>query len=64
MKSVESAGELLMLAGWQDRSLEIMDVGRSLRNGDAAKENLDGVASLANKPTLTRAEAHQLLRSM
>ena len=62
--SLESAGELLTMAGWQDRPLEIVDVGRRLREDDVADKQLESIASLMNKPTLTRGEAYRLLRSM
>lgn len=62
--SLESAGDLLMRAGWQDRPLEIVDIGRRLREDGVAERKLDDVASLMNKPTLTRGEAYRLLSTM
>ncbi len=62
--SLESAGEILMMAGWQDRPLEIVDVGRQLDKDTAAAGKPTGIASLVNKPTLTRGEAYLLLSSM
>ena len=62
--SLESAGEILTMAGWQDRPLEIVDLGRRIRNDAPAAKNLEGIAALVNKPTLTRGEAYRLLGSM
>ncbi len=62
--SLESAGEILTMAGWQDRPLEIVDLGRRIREDAPAAKNLEGIASLVNKPTLTRGEAYLLLSSM
>lgn len=62
--SVEFAGELLAMAGWQDRPLEIIEIGRRIREDTSTDTRLSNVASLMNKPTLTRGEAYLLLNSM
>ena len=62
--SLEFAGELLTMAGWQDRPLQIVAVERRLREDDGADKKLTDTASLMNKPTLTRGEVYRLLKSM
>jgi hypothetical protein len=62
--SVEYAGDLLARAGWLDRTLEIVDIRRQSREEAPVDAKLARIASLMNKPTLTRGEAHFLLNSM
>jgi hypothetical protein len=62
--SLELAGDLLTLAGWSDRALEIVDLGRRSRNEAAGNKRLSRVAALMNKETLTLGEAYSLLSSM
>ena len=61
---LESAGQLLARAGWQDRPLEILHVGPRVRDAAPIDERLASVASLMNKPTLTRGEAYRLLGTL
>ena len=62
--SLEFAGEILAMAGWQDRPLEIVYVRRRARTDEEEDEQASRIAALVNKPTLTRGEAYVLLNSM
>lgn len=67
VRSLESAGEILAMAGWQDRPLEIVAIGRRVRSVDDSDSKTDQatrIATLANKPTLTRGEAYLVLKSL
>ena len=62
--SLETVGELLMEAGWEDERLEIYDLkalkGARLGTRPSAPAN-NKIAELMNKPTLTMVEAWALL---
>ncbi len=62
--ALEAAGPLLTRAGWQDRPMEIFDLGRPLREAPAGDQRLARIASLVSKPTLSRGEAYLLLGSL
>lgn len=62
--SLERAGTLVTKTGWHDRPLEIVAIDRRTPDRDASDDERVDIASLVNKPTLTRAEAYRLLRTL
>jgi hypothetical protein len=64
VESLESAGEILTIAGWSDRPLEILNFERRQPENNGADEKLTRINSLMKKPTLTQGEAYFLLNSM
>jgi hypothetical protein len=64
VESLESAGEILMMAGWSNRPLEIVDIKGRPREDNVVDEKQARNNSLMKKATLTQGEAYFLLNSM
>ena len=62
--SLESAGGLLMTAGWDEQPLQIVDVGPRARRAATPSPEAASLESLINQPTLTPGEAYRLLNAM